>query len=421
MRFNKLLLALLPCALLAQIGGSFLSGDLVRGGSAMTTPGLVPVVSAPGTLGQSDVSLASGIFSRAGTLGLSATGANVLTFSTNGSERGRFKSSGEFGLGTADPQNTLHVVGVGRFDTSGYILRAYDATGTTLRGYLFTDGANFQFDTVQNQPLDFLTAGVQRVRIGTSGNLLIGTTTDDGASKLQVQTSAGKFTVANAGGASVVIGSSGSMQYNVGAASGHEFLLNGVTKSVLTAANSFIIGGTSEGNYRLDVQSSGSTGTMRVYDQTAVTGSSTLVVRAGPGQSTTALQTWQNNAGATLASVSSGGIVSSVNTAANAGFSADSGTGASYYLSGLSVRHGGVIRWYLYKNNDSAGNFYISRYDDAGAHLGDPISINRSAGYVSIAESGSRVGFFGVTPVVRQTATDLASVLTALQNLGLIN
>lgn len=39
----------------------------------------------------------------------------------------------------------------------------------------------------------------------------------------------------------------------------------GTTRNVL-------VGGATDGNYRLDVQSSGSTGTLRVYDQTATTG-----------------------------------------------------------------------------------------------------------------------------------------------------
>ena len=35
--------------------------------------------------------------------------------------------------------------------------------------------------------------------------------------------------------------------------------------------------------------------------------------------------------------------------------------------------------------------------------------------------TGTKIGFYGVTPVARQTATDLATLLTAMQNLGLIN
>ena len=48
-----------------------------------------------------------------------------------------------------------------------------------------------------------------------------------------------------------------------------------------------LIGGTTDGNYRLDIQSSGSTGTLRVYDQTATTGVSSVIIQAGAGQGTT--------------------------------------------------------------------------------------------------------------------------------------
>lgn len=54
-----------------------------------------------------------------------------------------------------------------------------------------------------------------------------------------------------------------------------------------------LIGGTTDGNYRLDIQKSGSTGTLRVYDQT---GSTLTEVRAGAGQSGP-LSTWTSNAG----------------------------------------------------------------------------------------------------------------------------
>jgi len=67
-----------------------------------------------------------------------------------------------------------------------------------------------------------------------------------------------------------------------------------------------------DGGFRLDVQKSGSAGTLRVYDQTASTGSTLAVVRAGIAQSTNDLNQWQANNGTTiLARVTSAGKVSS--------------------------------------------------------------------------------------------------------------
>ena len=50
----------------------------------------------------------------AGTLALSATGANVITASTNGAERLRVDSAGNVGVGTASPDAQFHIFGVGQ-------------------------------------------------------------------------------------------------------------------------------------------------------------------------------------------------------------------------------------------------------------------------------------------------------------------
>ena len=70
--------------------------------------------------------------------------------------------------------------------------------------------------------------------------------------------------------------------------------------------------GTATPTYLLDVAKSGASGTARFYDQTATTGSTLAVIRAGVGQSTNDLNQWQANNGTTiLARVTSGGKVSS--------------------------------------------------------------------------------------------------------------
>lgn len=70
----------------------------------------------------------------------------------------------------------------------------------------------------------------------------------------------------------------------------------------------FLIGPSgTDGNYKLDVQASGSTGTMRVFDQGGA-GSTLAVIQAGASQSGNLLSV-RNNAGTELASVSSGGNV----------------------------------------------------------------------------------------------------------------
>jgi hypothetical protein len=75
----------------------------------------------------------------------------------------------------------------------------------------------------------------------------------------------------------------------------------GLTLNGLTANVS--IGTQTDGNFKLDIQKSGSSGTGRVYDQTATTGTTLFVVRAGAGQSGN-LFNIQNNSGSTRLAVS---------------------------------------------------------------------------------------------------------------------
>ena len=75
----------------------------------------------------------------------------------------------------------------------------------------------------------------------------------------------------------------------------------------IKSSGNFLIGTTTDGNFRLDVANSGSSGTARFYDQTATTGVTKLVVRSGAGQSTTALSEWQNSSGTVLSSISNDG------------------------------------------------------------------------------------------------------------------
>lgn len=90
------------------------------------------------------------------------------------------------------------------------------------------------------------TGGAERVRVTAGGNVGIGV---DPVNKLDVQTSAGRFGVASAGSASVRISSSGTMQYDTGAASSHQFLNNGVDSVAISSAGNVGIGTTTPENF----------------------------------------------------------------------------------------------------------------------------------------------------------------------------
>jgi hypothetical protein len=79
------------------------------------------------------------------------------------------------GIGTSTPANTLHVAGVGRIDSGLYFVNG-------------GSGGAFVWN-IANEALRFGTNDTERMRITSSGNLLIGTTTDAGQ-KLQVNGSA---------------------------------------------------------------------------------------------------------------------------------------------------------------------------------------------------------------------------------------
>jgi hypothetical protein len=149
-----------------------------------------------------------------------------------------------------------------------------------------------------------------------SGNVAIGTTTDDGVNRLQV---AGSVAVTTNIAATRTILSSASaapqIRLNVTGQSGYWEIYSdfnntnadlwfrpngtGTTSSFTQVNNSgnWAFGTTAANTFKIDIAASGSSGTLRAYDQTPTTGVTQLIVRAGAGQSTTNLQTWQNAAG----------------------------------------------------------------------------------------------------------------------------
>jgi len=90
----------------------------------------------------------------------------------------------------------------------------------------------------------------------------------------------------------------GSLAFHVSPSNGSSPAASSIAE--FTRAGNFLLGGgTTDGNYKLDVNSSGSTGTLRVLDQKATTGSTLAVIQAGEGQSGDLLSL-RNNAGTAL-------------------------------------------------------------------------------------------------------------------------
>lgn len=81
---------------------------------------------------------------------------------------------------------------------------------------------------------------------------------------------------------------------------------------VFPTGGDVVIGGTADGSYRLDISRSGISGTVRIYDQTASTGVTSLLMKAGAGQSTTPLVLFQDNTNASLSQVGPDGSFAAI-------------------------------------------------------------------------------------------------------------
>lgn len=168
---------------------------------------------------------------------------------------------------------------------------------TSVTTPLVTNAGTLALSATGANVITLNTNGSERARITSGGNVLINTATD-GAYKLKVAGAAYASTLDtnNGGGVWQISSDTTADGFYVYQASipnlGYGLIVKNTTGNV-------VLGITTEGNYKLDVARSGSSGTLRVYDQTATTGVTSLVVRAGAGQSTSALVNVTANDGTT--------------------------------------------------------------------------------------------------------------------------
>jgi hypothetical protein len=143
------------------------------------------------TLGDTDVSTLATISGNGGYLNLNAHTGQTVRFSVGASEKARIDSSGNVGIGTNSPQTGLHVqkdwvsnygsinISHSQNTLGGLGLRA---NGVYKGGLLYRDGtqgAYLELTAYGSEPLLFKTSGTERMRIDSSGNLLVGKTSQN--------------------------------------------------------------------------------------------------------------------------------------------------------------------------------------------------------------------------------------------------
>jgi hypothetical protein len=194
-----------------------------------------------------------------------AGAAGTLTFNASGAENMRIDTSGNVGIGTSSPGTKLTVAGASeaiRMANATPYLSFYNAAQSTRFGYIQHNGTNLSLVNGEAGSLEMYTSNTLRATLNSSGNVLVGTTTDYGGRLTLIP--AANPTTASASTNQIAIGeSSANSAYRLnigyiftgGYASSIQSIAGGVGANLLLNADGGNVGiGASSPSFKLDVQ-----------------------------------------------------------------------------------------------------------------------------------------------------------------------